>query len=429
MFEIDLKKMLKIELNDKEELVTNSSKKKVRVGKKYKVTIQVKGLQGGIFSACFGVIFLDNDGKEVSRKIQWLNDFNNIEKTIEIIFKSISEDVVFIYRINHETPRKSNCKIEITPIDEIEIFEVTDDVEESYDGVGKSIIPRPKELSSEQELILEKNLVWVIGTARSGTTWLGTQLLSHGTYTIDESQIGRHLGSIWQIHDKKIYRDFDNFKNSHDYFFSLTFQDTWKYYLKKLILNRIYTQFQDLNKIIVIKEPSSSIISDLISECLPNSKIIIILRDGRDVVDSAVDAFKKGSWMTKAGFAAKSTLERTNVIERQSIQWVMRTEIMLDTFEKHRKNLRYSVKYEDLRKNTFDELKKIYEFLGIKIDDAELEKIIEKYSFEKIPKEQKGSGKFYRSAQPGKWKENFTDDEVAFIEEIMGPTLKKLEYL
>jgi len=101
----------------------------------------------------------------------------------------------------------------------------------------------------------------------------------------------------------------------------------------------------------------------------------------------------------------------------------------METLENHKKELQYLVKYEDLRKNTFDELKKIYEFLGMKIDDGELEKIIEKYSFEKIPKEQKGSGKFYRSAQPGKWKENFTDEEVALIEEIMGSTLKKLEYL
>ena len=421
--------MQKIDLNDNDEIATNSSKKNVKIGKKYKATIQVKGLQGEIFSAYFGVVFLDHNGKEISRKIQWLNDFNNIEKTIEIIFKALSENTLLIYRINNETPRKSNCKMEITPVDEIEVSEVTDNVEESYDGTGKSIIPRPKELSSEEEDILEKNLVWVVGTARSGTTWFGTQLLSHGTYTIDESQIGRHLGSIWQVHDKKYYRDFDNFKTSHDYFFSLTFQDTWKYYLKKLILNRIYAQFQDLNKIIVIKEPSSSIVSDLISECLPNSKIIIILRDGRDVVDSAVDAFKKGSWMTKAGFAAKSTIERENVIERQSIQWKMRTEIMLHAFEKHNKNLRYSIKYEDLRKNTFDELKRIYEFLGTKIDDSELEKIIEKYSFEKIPKDQKGDGKFYRSAQPGKWRENFTDDEITIIEEIMGPMLKKLKYL
>jgi len=428
MFKFDLKKMQKFELNDNEELVINSPKKSVKTGKIYKSSIQAKGLQGEIFSACFGVVFLDNDGIEISRKIQWLNDFNNIEKTIEIIFKAISEDIVFIYRINNETPRKSNYKIEITPVDEIKISEVTD-VKESYDGVGKSIIPRLKELSTEEEEILEKNLVWVIGTARSGTTWLGTQLLSHNMYTIDESQIGRHLGSIWQFHDKRYYRDFDNFKNSHDYFFSLTFQDTWKYYLKKLILNRIYAQFQDLNKIIVIKEPSSSIVSDLISECLPKSKIIIILRDGRDVVDSAVDAFKKGSWMTKVGFAAKSTIERKVVIERHAIQWDLRTKIMLDAYQKHKKNIRYSVKYEDLRKNTFDELKKIYEFLGTKIGDSELKKIIEKYSFEKIPKEQKGSGKFYRSAQPGKWKENFMADEITSIEKMIGPMLKRLKYL
>jgi len=47
-----------------------------------------------------------------------------------------------------------------------------------------------------------------------------------------------------------------------------------------------------LNKII-IKEPHGSLAADTISECLPNSKIIILLRDGRDVLDSEVDGFLK----------------------------------------------------------------------------------------------------------------------------------------
>ena len=31
------------------------------------------------------------------------------------------------------------------------------------------------ELSNRDELVLEKNLVWIFGSTRSGTTWLGKE--------------------------------------------------------------------------------------------------------------------------------------------------------------------------------------------------------------------------------------------------------------
>jgi len=58
-----------------------------------------------------------------------------------------------------------------------------------------------------------------------------------------------------------------------------------------------------------------------------------------------------------------------------------------------------------------------------KVDD-----LIQKYNFDNIPANKKGSGKFYRSATPGKWKENFNEEEKKIMEEIMGESLKKLGY-
>jgi len=49
-------------------------------------------------------------------------------------------------------------------------------------------------LSEKEENILEKNLVWIFGTHRSGTTWLATELLSYKTYAWNEPYIGGHLG-------------------------------------------------------------------------------------------------------------------------------------------------------------------------------------------------------------------------------------------
>ena len=86
------------------------------------------------------------------------------------------------------------------------------------------------------------------------------------------------------------------------------------------------------------------------------------------------------------------------------------------------------IKYEDLLNNTLDELKKIYDFIGIKISDKELEKITDKYSFKNIPQSKKGSGKVTRSASPGKWKENFSQEEQKIMNDVMGETLKEVGY-
>jgi len=51
-----------------------------------------------------------------------------------------------------------------------------------------------------------------------------------------------------------------------------------------------------LSKNIIIKEPNGSFAADVIAECLPDSKIIVLIRDGRDVLDSRFDMHKPGSW-------------------------------------------------------------------------------------------------------------------------------------
>ena len=86
------------------------------------------------------------------------------------------------------------------------------------------------------------------------------------------------------------------------------------------------------------------------------------------------------------------------------------------------------VKYEDILKNTFGELEKLYKFLEIEISTQEIQKIVQKYDFKKIPEDQKGPGKFHRSASPGKWKEHFSEEEKNTLNVIMGDTLKKLGY-
>ena len=167
--------------------------------------------------------------------------------------------------------------------------------------------------------------------------------------------------------------------------------------------------------------------AETILDCVPNSKIITILRDGRDVLDSLYDARTSGGWLNK---------QRPDVVlagkipflRRESLLWTTRMRFLMKVHENHPNELKHIVKYEDLRTNTLEELEKIYKFLDINVEKSEIEKIVNKYAFENVPEDQKGTGKSKRSATPGKWKENFNKEEQDLILNLIGSTLKQIGY-
>jgi hypothetical protein len=151
------------------------------------------------------------------------------------------------------------------------------------------------------------------------------------------------------------------------------------------------------------------------------------LRDGRDVIDSLIDSHSKDSWNNGLE-PFSSEAEKLNQIKKYSKGWIRGMNLMLQVFENHSSNLRLLIKYEDLLKNTSNELKKIIDFLDSDISEEEIAEIVTKYDFKNIPKEKKGSGKFTRSANPGQWKLNLTGEEKDAMQEIMKETLIKLGY-
>jgi len=422
--------MLEIKIGAHEKFVANSRKIETKVGTKYFINTKFVGTKGSMYSGYFGIIILNKEGKEIERRIKWLNDISGAEKNIRLVFKAPTEQSLVIYRFNTETPTKSDCQYQILPIEQVSVSHADPDTDEDFELLEGYKAPRPTELTSEQELILEKNIVWLFGSARSGTTWLGTQLLSHNTLIMSEPHITNHIGfRNWGVKDR-VARHIDLRSKNPDYFFSKMYQNTWMYFLRKLILNRIYSQFLDLTHTIVIKEPMGIGASDIISKCMPHSKIIILLRDGRDVIDSQIDAIRDDtSWATiRTGTTPLDPNKIKETIEEYAKSWTSLIDNLMNTYENHAQDKLLLLRYEKLRRDTVEELQRIYKFLEIKIQKNEIENIVSRYSFENIPASEKGSGKFTRFASPGKWKEDFNDSEKTIMEKIMGNTLRRLEY-
>jgi hypothetical protein len=391
-------------------------KKDTKIGKKYRISTFVNGIKGEEYCGFFGIIMSDGK-KKYGRYIRWLNDFSGNGREIEIVFKAAFEFVYITCVINtKEIPVRANCHIRLLPLNKIKFEQVSDNEDDSYDSEEVQI--NSEELTHDEEDILERNLVWVFSMPRSGTTWFATRLLSYENHTMDEPKITREI-----ITDE----NFVARRNSVDYFLSNQYSEEWKPLLRKMILNRIYMQFRDLSNYIIIKEPHGSF-ADIISDCMPKSRIIVLLRDGRDVLDSKMDGYMEGGWISQKAGKVLTEQKRLEFLENEAKAWKYGITSLMKIRENHSEELTYVVRYEDLRLDTVPVLKKVYGFLNKDISDEKLQELVDRYSFENIPRKWQGSGKVVRSASPGKWKENFTEDEIKILNEIMMDKLKEMGY-
>jgi hypothetical protein len=162
---------------------------------------------------------------------------------------------------------------------------------------------------------------------------------------------------------------------------------------------------------------------------LPRSHLLFLLRDGRDVVDSVLDAYRPGSWLDEAFGVAQNLVgpARDKLIEREAQRWVARTEIVWRAYEQHPPARRLLVRYEDLLADTPKELLSIYSWLRL-TPPGDLGARVEARAFSTLPDTARGPGKVHRAATPGLWRENLTPDEQDRCEKVMGPMLRTMGY-
>ena len=89
-------------------------------------------------------------------------------------------------------------------------------------------------------------------------------------------------------------------------------------------------------------------------------------------------------------------------------------------YRAHR-GLKVLVRYEDLRADTLQTMKRIYSALEMHVEESELARSVEKNSWENIPSEEKGEGKKRRKAKPGGWREDLTARQIEIVEDITAP--------
>ncbi len=285
-------------------------------------------------------------------------------------------------------------------------------------------------------------LAWIFGSSRSGSTWL-LRMLSRleRVIPIDDPHLGHHLG-VWRPiplawatakDPPKLGTLADYKRQKRDYLFSDRYRDAWVPQLRGLISARFEAQASEQaggvdRPIVVVKEPGSHV-ADTIMELFPSSALIFLLRDGRDVVDSWLDAYRDGSWATGEGAYPVDDGSRGPLIRWQSSVWLHRTEVVQKTFARTDPSRRVLIRYEEMRADPVDALERICRPLGIDASRGELERIARENEFSRVPGSRKGAGREIRRARPGGWASHMSDEEIEAMHDILADKLSELGYL
>jgi hypothetical protein len=286
---------------------------------------------------------------------------------------------------------------------------------------GKSLRRRARRSSpaGEPRGVRPENIVWIFGTGRSGSTWLGSMMGAlDGCAMWNEPLVGNLFGNFH-------YFRVGGRKPGGQYILGEPYKETWLGPMRDLVLGGAAARFPEVAKgrYLIIKEPNGSIGSPLLMEALPESRMIFLIRDPRDVVASSMDARSEGSWLSERRERASNSHKNPHVYARtRANSYVQQIEKTTQAYRAH-DGRKVMVRYEDLRADTLGTMKRIYSALEMPVEETELARSVEKYSWENIPVEEKGEGKKRRKAKPGGWKEDLSARQVEIVEDITAPLL------
>ena len=280
---------------------------------------------------------------------------------------------------------------------------------------------------AEVPAISDDKIVWMFGTRRTGSTWLGFMLRElPGGAKWGEPLIGELIGGF--------YERFSD-RTAPNFIFSPEHRDLWLGWIQRLVCEGAAARFPRLidgDGFVVIREPHGTLGAPLLCEALPRSRVLVLVRDPRDVIASITDAHTEGAWL---GEKAKQRgrvprAEGEHVARRDPVGFARtRAERITREFAAAREAYeahsgpKVLTRYEDLRADTFSELRRICTELELPGDDDEIRAAVDAHAWENVPEEEKGSGKFHRKATPGGWREDLVAEQVEAVEKAAAEVL------
>jgi LPS sulfotransferase NodH len=286
------------------------------------------------------------------------------------------------------------------------------------------------------------NLIFIVGSPRSGTTWLQRLLASHSKIrTGQESKLFRwYIGPQLQMWRMETERELDprTATGRGGTGLSCYFQEEQFFrILKNYTIQLLEPMIGDLKpgELFVEKTPSHALCVTQIKNLLPESRIIHVLRDPRDVVASLLAASRTwgAAWAPRRPGAAAAT-------------WVEYVRAVRDATKDLSEAEFHQITYEQLWESPEKTLRQIVHFLGLEWSDKEIGEAVDRNRFSQagagdgtpipiygevarrigpVVKEPKD---FVRKAQPGGWRTDLSIWEKFRVWQVARRTMSEMGY-
>jgi hypothetical protein len=270
------------------------------------------------------------------------------------------------------------------------------------------------------------NVVWIFCTGRSGSTWLRGMLEEFAECKVwEEPKVGQLFGEFYdKAGESRLV--------SADFVMGNPTRRAWTRALRNFVLETARAANPSITPrhYLIVKEPDGAIGAPLLMEALPESRMIFLIRDPRDVAASALDATRKGSWRYEWHNMATTRrvvpAERPEAfVKKHASKFVRQMGNARSAYDAH-KGRKALIRYEDLVADAKGTMSRLCSALEIPASEEQLVRVVEKHAWENVPEKEKGSGKFYRKATPGGWRTDLTPEQARHIERIAAPLLREL---
>jgi hypothetical protein len=291
-------------------------------------------------------------------------------------------------------------------------------------GGGPAATGQPELSASNGRDLTADRIIWIFGSPRSGTSWLASMLAGLPRCEWwEEPYVGALFGDFYDSHNGDNQRDRFILAPRH--------RKVWIRAIRALVLEGAAARFPALSPdgFLAVKEPHGCLGAGFLAEALPESRMVLLLRDPRDVVSSALDAQREGSWTGQtaqwkgrrkpAGAADK---DPDGFVRRAAHQYRRSIAAARQAYDLHR-GRKAKIKYEDLREHPASFMFQLCTELDLPVAHEDVARVVELHDWARIPASDKGPGRFHRRGTPGGWREDLTPAQIETVTEITRPIL------